>query len=43
MPLLGSTLSPDELAQAIEQGKALDLYTIVHELLEEFALTEDEQ
>jgi tetratricopeptide (TPR) repeat protein len=36
MPLLQAALSPDELQTALEQGKALDLDTVVQELLVEF-------
>lgn len=36
MPQLEAVLSPDELATALDRGKALDLDTVVQELLDEF-------
>ena len=41
MPQLETGLSPDELAQALEQGKQLDLDTVVQELLDEFAPSDE--
>ena len=37
MPQLEAALSSEELAQAIERGKTLDLDTVVQDLLDEFA------
>ncbi len=41
MPQIEAALSPDELAQALDQGKALDLDTVVQELLDEFAPSDE--